>query len=57
MCWAGLEKTASDVGSTVMQLLKQSPDITAPIAQNCLKLLAQLLHSCSTYKVCLLASP
>jgi hypothetical protein len=35
----------------MMQLLKRAPDFNAPIAQDCLRLLAALLRSCATYKV------
>ena len=33
-------------------LLRRAPDSNAPIAQECFKLLAALLRSCSSYQAC-----
>jgi hypothetical protein len=42
---------APGAGGAMTELLRRAPDSTAPLAQECFKLLAALLRSCASYKV------
>ena len=49
---AGLPEQAPQAGAAMTALLRRAPDSNAPIAQECFKLLAALLRSCSSYQAC-----
>ena len=51
MLGAGLPEQAPQAGAAMTALLRKAPDSNAPIAQECFKLLATLLRSCSSYQV------
>lgn len=42
---------APGAGGAMTELLRRAPDSNAPLAQECFKLLAALLRSCTSYKV------
>ncbi len=51
MLGVGLPEQAPQAGAAMTALLRKAPDSNAPIAQECFKLLATLLRSCSSYQV------
>ena len=51
MAAAGLPEQAPQAGAAMTALLRKAPDSNAPVAQECFKLLATLLRSCSSYQV------
>lgn len=46
----GLADAAPGAGAAMTELLRAAPDTDAPLAQDCLRLLAALLRACSTYR-------
>lgn len=46
----GLADAAPGAGAAMTELLRSAPDTDAPLAQDCLRLLAALLRACSTYR-------
>ena len=46
----GLADAAPGAGAAMTELLRGAPDTDAPLAQDCLRLLAALLRACSTYR-------
>ena len=51
MAAVGLPEQAPQAGAAMTALLRKAPDSNAPVAQECFKLLATLLRSCSSYQV------
>ena len=46
----GLADAAPGAGAAMTELLRGAPDTDAPLAQDCLRLMAALLRACSTYR-------